>query len=111
MTERRASVFGSQSGEALCQYWLRVAAKRGFAIDQVTVLPDHVHLLLRIPPKLTLQECTLSLMNNGHHFIDRHFPEALIKAKVDQVWRPSAFAGTRGKMTTALLKRFLSTPE
>jgi putative transposase len=107
VTQHRASVFGSQSGEDLCQYWLRVAAKRGFAVDQVTVLPDHVHLLLRMPPKLTVQECTLSQMNNAQHFIGRHFPEALIQAKVKQLWRPSAFAGTRGKMTTELLKRFL----
>jgi len=111
LTDRRASIFGSQSGEGLCEYWLRVAAKHGFAIDQVTVLPDHVHLLLRIPPKLTIHECTLSLMNNAQHFIGRHFPDALIQAKVEQLWRPSAFAGTRGKMTTALLKQFLSTRE
>jgi putative transposase len=105
------SVFGSQLGERLCEYWLRVAAKRGFAIDQVTVLPDHVHLLLRMPPRLAIQECTLSLMNNAQHFIGRQFPEALIQAKVEHLWRPSAFAGTRGKMTTALLKQFLSMPE
>jgi len=78
VTDRRASIFGSQSGEGLCDYWPRVAAKRGFAVDQVTVLPDHVHLLVRIPPKLTIQECTLSLMNNAQHFIGRHFPDALI---------------------------------
>jgi len=111
VTERRASVFGSRSGEALCEYWLHVAEKRGFAIDQVSFLPDHVHLLLRMPPKLAVQECTLSLMNNAQHFIGRHLPDALIQAKVDQLWRPSAFAATRGKMTTALLKQFLSTPE
>jgi putative transposase len=111
VTKRRAGVFGSQISEELGGYWLRVAAKRGFAIDQMTVVPDHVHLLVRTVPKLSIEECILSLMNNGQHFIATAFPDALIRAKVDQLWQPSAFAGTRGRMTTALLKTFLNRTE
>jgi len=108
VTNRRAGIFGSRIGEALARYWRRVGAKRGFAIDQMTFVPDHVHLLTRTAPKMSVEECVPSLMNNGQHFIATTFPDALIRAKVDQLWQPSAFAGTRGKMTTALLKVFLS---
>ncbi len=111
VTRRRAGVFGARMGEELGRYWLRVAAKRGFAIDQMTAVPDHVHLLVRTVPKLSIEECVLSLMNNGQHFIATTFPEALVRAKVDQLWQPSAFEGTRGNMTTALLKAFLSRRE
>ncbi|MGH9764349.1 MAG: transposase, partial [Blastocatellia bacterium] len=46
-TEYRNGVFTSEAGAALARYWLRVAEKHGFAIDQMSFLPDHVHLLVR----------------------------------------------------------------
>jgi putative transposase len=110
-TRYRRGVFSSALGEALILYWQRVANARGFAIDRVTILPDHVHLLVRIPPKMSIEECALSLLNNGQHFVGQLEPEAMIHAKIEQLWQASAYAGTTGKVTTALVKAFLSEPE
>ena len=104
----RRGVFTSGLGRALGEYWLRVAAKNGFAIDQISVVPDHVHLLVRLVPKLSIEFCALSLMNNAHHFIGSNFPQMLIKAEVSQLWQPSAYAGTCGEATTALIKAWLN---
>ena len=106
-TRFRRGVFDSKTCEALVNYWKKVAAKHGFAVDQATILPDHVHLLVRITPKTTVEEVALSLMNNGQHFVAKRFPRALVEANVDQLWQPSAYAGTCGELTTALLKAFL----
>jgi putative transposase len=106
-TRFRRGVFDSTLGEALIQYWRRVAPARGFAIDRVTIVPDHTHLLVRIAPKMSIEECALSLLNNGQHFVGHHAPEALIQAKIEQLWQASAYAGTTGKVTTALVKAFL----
>jgi hypothetical protein len=46
-------------------------------------------------------------MNNGQYFVAKHFPRALLEAKIDQLWQPSAYVGTCGELTTALLKAFL----
>lgn len=94
-------------GEALINYWTKVADKGGFAVDQATVLTDHIHLLVRITPKMTIEQATLSLMNNGQYFVGKYFPRALVEAKIDQLWQSSAYAGTCGELTTALLKAFL----
>ncbi|HXU37066.1 MAG TPA: IS200/IS605 family transposase [Blastocatellia bacterium] len=107
-TRFRRGVFGSKSGEALVDYWTKVAARHGFAIDQATVLPDHVHLRVRITPKISIEQVALSLMNNGQYFVARHFPLAIVAAKIDQLWQPSAYVGTCGELTTALLKAFMN---
>lgn len=107
-TRYRRSIFTSKSGEALATYWLKVAAKRGFAIDQMTVVPDHLHLLVRIVPKMSIESCALSLMNNGQLGMANHFPEVLVKEKIDQLWQASAYAGTCGNATTALVEWFLT---
>jgi putative transposase len=106
-THRRIGVFDSVLGQRLTSYWLRVAAKHGFAIDRVGVVPDHVHLLVRIAPKISIEECALALLNNGQYFVGKYEAAALVRAGTDRLWQTSAYAGTTGKVTTALLKRFL----
>ena len=106
-TRFRRSVFGSTLGRELVDYWLKVASKRGFALDEASVLPDHVHLLVRLPPKTSIEECALSLMNNSQHWMGKHHQGALMHAEIDRVWQPSAYAGTCGKVTTAMVKAFL----
>lgn len=110
-TPYRKSVFDSASGKGLTNYWLKVAAKRGFAIEQLTILPDHVHIIVWLVPRLSIERCVLSLMNNGQHFIGKEFPRSLVEAGVERLWEPSAYAGTCGQMTTALVKSFLSRSE
>ena len=110
-TRYRRGVFDSILGAALIQYWQRVASARGFAIDRVTLVPDHAHLLVRITPQLSIEECAFSLLNNGQHFVGQHAPEAMIQARLEQLWQASAYAGTTGKVTTALVKAFLSESE
>jgi len=106
-TRRRKGVFSSQIGRRLSEYWLRVAAVRGFAIDQISVVPDHVHLIVRIVPSMSIEECALLLMNNGQHFVGKNYPELLVDAGLDQLWESSAYAGTCGEFTTAFLKAWL----
>jgi putative transposase len=110
-TCQRKGVFTSHLGEALSDYWLRVAAMRGFAIDQISVVPDHVHLLVRIVPRMSIEDCALLLMNNGQHFIGTNYPRVLVDVNVNQLWEPSAYAGTCGELTTALLKAWLHMAE
>jgi putative transposase len=110
-TRYRRGVFGSELGETLGKYWLNVAEKRGFAIDRMTIVPDHAHLLVRITPKISIAECALALLNNGQYYIGKYQPLALIEAGVDQLWQASAYAGTRGAYTTALIKHWLSERE
>ena len=107
-TKRRKGVFTSTVGAALTDYWLRVAAEREFAIDQVSIVPDHLHLIVRIVPKISIEEVALSLMNNGQHFMGKRYPELLLAAGMDQLWNASAYAGTCGDLTTGLIMKWLS---
>jgi putative transposase len=70
-TRWRKGIFNSGVGRALTDYWLRVALKRRFAIDQVSTVPDHIHLIVRIVPSMSIEECALLLMNNGQYFMAR----------------------------------------
>ena len=110
-TNRRKGVFTSTVGAALTDYWLRVAAKREFAIDQISIVPDHLHLIVRIVPKISIENVALLLMNNGQYFIGKWYPELLIVNGMDQLWNASAYAGTCGDLTSPLIMKWLSSDE
>ena len=107
-TYHRRGVFTSSLGRMLADHWLKVAIKRGFAIDQLTVIPDHVHLLIRTLPSVSIEQCALSLLNNAQHFIAKRHPQTLIDVGLNQLWQPSAYAGTCGQISTSLMKKWLS---
>jgi hypothetical protein len=50
-------------------------------------------------------------MNNAQHFIGKNYPQRLVEAGINQLWEASAYAGTSGEFTTALIKAWLSTSE
>ena len=64
--------------------------------------------IFRTVPKMGIEAAALALMNNAQHWIGRRFPQMLLRAGIDQLWQPSAYAGSRGEVTTALVKSFLS---
>jgi len=107
-TCRRKGIFNSTLGRALTNYWLRVAERRGLAIDRVSVVPDHVHLIVRIVPSMSIEECGLLLMNNGQYFVGKNFPQFLIEAGVNQLWQASAYAGTCGEYSSGLIQKWLN---
>jgi putative transposase len=110
-TELRKGVFTAAVGRALTDYWLKVAHRRNFALDQISVVPDHAHLIVRIVPSISIEEVALSLLNNGQYFISRRYPELLIENGMNQLWNASAYAGTCGEVTTALIKKWLVSEE
>ncbi len=106
-TQYRKGVFTSTTGQALTSYWLKVADKRNFTLDQISIVPDHMHLIVRIVPKMSIEEVALLLLNNGQHFIGKNYPELLIENQINQLWNDSAYAGTCGQITTALLIKWI----
>lgn len=110
-TQHRKGIFGANIGQALTEYWLGVAAKRDFALDQISIVPDHIHLIVRIVPKMSIEQVALLLMNNGQHFIGTRYPELLVQLGMTLLWNPSAYAGTCGEITTGLIMKWLQSDE
>ena len=110
-TQYRKGIFTTKTAQSLTEYWLRVANQRQFAMDQVSIVPDHAHLIVRIVPKMNIEEVALSLLNNGQYFMGKHYPELLIETGISQLWNSSVYAGTCGEMTSALIIKWLETDE
>lgn len=108
VTDFRIPIFDEVIAPKLFDYVIAIGEKRGFAVDRMTVLPDHIHLLIEALPSLAIGDCALSLVNDTRHWMEKKYWGVLKQANAWDVWRPSFYAGTVGEYTTAQVRRFLS---
>jgi len=108
VTKGRASVFDETIAGGLFKYTVAVGDKHGFALDRMSVLPDHVHLILEAVPSKSIGELVLGLANNTAYWMGKHYWGVLKQTGAWDVWQPSYYAGTVGEYTTAQVRRFLS---
>jgi hypothetical protein len=85
---------------------VRISAVQTY-LDQQSA--HHGYDLRLLPP--SIEECALLLMNNGQHFVGKVYPQVLIEAGINQLWQPSAYAGTCGEYTSGLIQNWLNSRE
>ena len=61
VTKFRAPLFDEVIAPGLFAYVLAVGRMHGFAVDRMSLLPDHMHLLLQAIPGLSINECALAV--------------------------------------------------
>ena len=107
VTKFRAPLFDEVIAPKLFDYILAVGRKRGFGVERMSLLPDHMHLLLQAIPSLSIQDCALSIVNNTQQWMGKWFWGVLKQTQTWDVWQPSFYAGTVGEYSTAQMKQFL----
>ena len=107
VTKFRTAVFDEHIAPGLFEYIVAVGSKRGFAIDTISLMPDHIHLVFESRPDVSIAECALSLVNNTHHWMQKRYRGVLKQTGCWDVWQPSFYAGTVGEYSTAQIRRFL----
>ena len=89
-------------------YILGIGLKHRFAVDQVSVLPDHLHLLTEGVPTISVESYVHVLQENIHYWMNKYYYGVLKESNAWDVWPPTYYAGTVGEYTTAQMKRFLA---
>jgi REP-associated tyrosine transposase len=107
VTDFRTPVFDDAIAPRLFEYLIAVGKKRGFGIDRMAVLPDHIHLLVEALPSLSVAELALSVVNNTRYWMEKNYWGVLKQTGAWDLWKPSFYAGTTGEYNTAQVRSFL----
>ncbi len=108
VTKFRTALFDEYIGPKLFEYIVRVGRKRGFAVDRIGIMPDHLHLIIEGRPDLSVADYALSVMNNTQRWMEKHYSGVLQETKCWDVWQPSFYGGTIGEYSTAQARQFLA---
>jgi REP-associated tyrosine transposase len=106
VTNFRTAIFDEQIAPSLFDYIVTIGNKRGFALERLSLMPDHIHLILEARPDISIANCALSLVNNTYSWMEKHYSGVLKQTNCWDVWQPSFYAGTVGEYSTAQIRRF-----
>lgn len=107
VTKFRTEIFDEHIAPKLFEYILAIGNKRGFAVDRMSLMPDHIHLLIEGRPEKSVAEYALSIVNNTQSWMMKNYWGVLKEMNCWDVWQPSFYAGTIGEYSTAQVRRFL----
>lgn len=104
-TEYRRGVFTDESAHDLTDRWLEPQEK--FLIDKVAFLPDHVHVAVSIHSTISPASVARTLMNSSQEFIWHRFPQLAVQARIERLWRPSAYVGSFGDISSNAMRAYM----
>ena len=77
----------------------------GYNILGMEIMPDHVHLLLDINPKIGVYPVISKIKGYTSHQLREEFPE--LKRKLPCLWTNSNFISTCGSVSLEVVKKYI----
>lgn len=108
VASKRIDVFDQYIAPHLFKDMTDLAPAKGFYIERMSLLYDHIHLLVRITPSSSIRSCVEDLMNHSWRFMMDRYAGVLKSTGNYNVWTESFYVSTVGKATTAQIKSFLN---
>ena len=87
---------------------MRIMCQRhGFQIQELAVMPDHIHLLVGVPPSVSLSKA-LQFIKGGssHEFLHLH-PEFRLRYRKGHLFGPGKFCRSVGSVDLDTTKEYV----
>ena len=109
VTKYRRPILTAESLAVLEVSFREVATKMGFEIEEFNGEPDHVHVLIEYPPKLSISQMVNALKGvSSRRYGQAGHPKPYGR---DALWSPSYFASSVGGAPLEVLKRYIQHQE
>jgi putative transposase len=82
-----------------------VAEEMHFEIIEMEVMPDHVHMLVEVDPRLGIHKAVKRIKGRSSHDLREEFP--WLKRRLPSLWTNSYFVSTVGGAPLAIVKRYI----
>ncbi len=80
-------------------------AEYGYLLMEMEVLPDHVHLLLDVDPRVGVNMVVGKIKGFTSHELRNEFP--WLKKRLPTLWTRSKFISSVGAVTVAVVKQYI----
>lgn len=74
-------------------------------VEELEVLPDHVHLLVGVDPQFGIHRLMKLIKGRSSRFLRQEFP--ILKRKLPSLWTNSYFVATTGGAPCSLVKHYI----
>lgn len=77
----------------------------GYDVLDMEIMPDHVHLLLDVNPKIGVFSVVNHIKGYTSHELRKEFP--VLKSKLPTLWTQSKFISSVGAVTLEVVKKYI----
>lgn len=110
-TKYRKKVLIGEIAERTNEIIEKIAIERSCQVKEIKVMPDHVHLLISIPPQYKISEIVRHIKGASSYYLFREFPEIRTKLRKGHLWAPSYFVRATGDVTIGTIRKYIENQE
>lgn len=82
-----------------------VAEECGFTIEEMEVMPDHVHMLLDVDPQFGIHRAVKRIKGRTSRVLREEYP--WLKSRIPTLWTNSYFVATVGGAPLSIVKQYI----
>ncbi len=102
----RRSVLENGIDLRLKELILEKQSEYGYEILDMEVMPDHVHLLLDVNPKIGIVDIVNKIKGYSSHVLRAEFPS--LKSRLPTLWTRSKFISSVGAVSLEVVKKYIT---
>ncbi len=81
------------------------ATKRGWSVETLELMPDHVHLFVRTPPDASPARVAHQLKGFTSRVLRQEFPH--LRSRLPTLWSKSYFVASVGRVSEATIRKYI----
>lgn len=102
----RRKVLNGAVAERLKALILEKQEQYGYTVMEQEVMPDHVHLLLDVDPRVGVDSVVAKIKGYTSHELRKEFP--WLKSRLPSLWTRSKFISTVGAVTLEVVQAYIA---
>ncbi|HBC93067.1 MAG TPA: IS200/IS605 family transposase [Pelotomaculum sp.] len=106
-TKYRKPILTAQVADDVKELLLHIAKEGEFAIEQMEVMPDHVHLFITATPNHLIADMIKALKGVSARFLFKKHPELKKQLWGGHLWNPSYYVGTVGHISEETVRKYI----
>jgi len=107
----RRKVLDGKVGERAKQIIMEVSAKYGYKVDTLKVSPDHIHLLVSLPPRISVVEAIRTLKSITAKTLLEEFPELKKHLWQRSLWTRGYAVNSVGGLNLDTVRQYIMTEQ
>ncbi|AVQ34369.1 IS200/IS605 family transposase [Staphylococcus muscae] len=108
ITKYRKSIFDTKEKcEAMKGFLITIAKEHDITIQEMEVMPDHVHMLISFHPKHAPSSIVKTLKGKSARLWFKQYPKTKASLWGGHLWSPSYFMSTLGNMSKNTVENYI----
>lgn len=103
----RKPILSGQIADDMRELLLKISLDNNFVIEQIDIMPDHVHLFVTATPNHLIASMIKALKGVSARFLFKKHPRLKQQLWDGHLWNPSYYIATVGQISEETIKKYI----